>query len=146
MSPTNQNNTLPTTKPSAVSASVTKKIKKIAPKVSTTTITTNGEDIVQQILQGTYVSDSDHAIHVALLPFNGAVGISCLCCNLVGVNKRYSSISYTQSHGEKCKYHDIMCSWLSEHPELHSLIPYTANLEGKSVLAPQPPMPSTLSS
>ena len=139
MSPTNRNDTLPTTKPLAVSALVTQKTKKAAPKASTTTITTNGEDIAGQILQGTYVHDSDHAIHAALLPCNGVVGISCLCCNLVGVNKRYSSISYTQSHGEKCKYHDIMCGWLSEHPDLHSLIPYTANLKGKLVLAPQPP-------
>ena len=30
-----------------------------------------------------------------------------------------------------------MCIWLSEHPEFHSLIPRTANLEGKLVLAPQ---------
>ena len=30
-----------------------------------------------------------------------------------------------------------MCDWLSEHPEFHSLIPRTANLEGKLVLAPQ---------
>ena len=95
MSPTNQNNSLATTKPLAVSVSVTKKIKKNAPNASTATITANCEDIVQQILQGTYVHDFDHAIHAALLPFNGAVGISCLCCNLVGVNKRYLSISYT---------------------------------------------------
>ena len=30
-----------------------------------------------------------------------------------------------------------MCAWLSEHPEFHSLVPVTANLEGKLVLAPQ---------
>ena len=30
-----------------------------------------------------------------------------------------------------------MCAWLSEHPEFHSLIPRTANLEGKLVLTPQ---------
>ena len=58
------------TKPSAASASVTKKVKKAAPKASTATITTNGEVIVQQILQGSYVHDSDHAVHAALLPFN----------------------------------------------------------------------------
>ena len=34
-----------------------------------------------------------------------------------------------------------MCAWLSEHPEFHSLIPPTANLEGKLVLAPQVPTP-----
>ena len=133
MSSTKQNNSL------AASALVTKKIKISAPKASTATITTNGEDIVRQILLGNYVPDSDHAIHAALLPFIGAAGMSCLCCNLVGVNKHYSPISYTQSHGVKCKYHDIMCGWLSEHPELHSLIPWTANLEGKLVLTPQPP-------
>ena len=65
--------------------------------------------------------------------------MSCLCCNLVGVNKLYSPISYTQSHGEKCKHHDITCGWLSNHPELHYLIPWTENLEGKLVLAPQSP-------
>ena len=139
MSPTKQNNSLTTTKPLAALASVTKKVKKAAPKASTATITTHGEDIVRQILQGSYVPDSDHAIHAALLPFNGAAGISCLCCNLVGVNKLYSPISYTQSHGEKCKHHDITCGWLVEHPEFHSLIPWTAKLEGKLVLAPQPP-------
>ena len=138
MSPTKQNNSLTTNKPLAASASVTRKVKKAAPKASTATITTNGEDIVRQILLGNYVRDSNHATHAALLPFNGAAGMSCLCCNLVGVNKLYSPISYTQSHGEKCKYHDIMCGWLSEHPELHSHIPWTANLEGKLVLAPQP--------
>ena len=137
MSPTKQNNSLPTTKQSTASAMTTKKVKKAAPKASTAIITTNGEVIVRQILQGNYVHDSDHAVHAALLPFNGAAGMSCLCCNLVGINKHYSPISYTQSHGEKCKYHSIMCAWLSEHPEFHSLIPRTANLEGKLVLAPQ---------
>ena len=149
MSPTNQKNTLPTTKPVAVSTLVTKKMKKASPKASTTTITINGQEIVQQILQGTYVSDSDHAIHAVLLPFNGAVGIACLCCNLVGVNRRYSPISYTQSHGKIFKYHDIMCGWLSEHPELHSFIPWTANLEGKLVLVPEqnhPPSQLAISS
>ena len=107
MSPNKQNNSLATTKPLAASALVTKKIKKAAPKVSTATITTNGEDIVRQILQGIYVRDSYHAIHAALLPFNGAAGMSCHCCILVGVNKLYSPISYIQTHGEKCKHHDI---------------------------------------
>ena len=137
MSPTKQNNSLATTKKITASSMVTKKVKKAAPKASTATITTNGEVIVRKILQGNYVHDSDHAVHAALLPFNGAAGMSCLCCNLVGINKHYSPISYTQSHGEKCKYHSIMCAWLSEHPEFHSLIPRTANLEGKLVLAPQ---------
>ena len=113
MSPTKQNNSLTTKKSSAASASVTRKVKKAAPKASTATITTNGEDIVRQILQGIYVRDSDHATHAALLPFNGAAVMSCLCCILVGVNKLYTPISYTQSHGEKCRYHDIMCGWLS---------------------------------
>ena len=139
MSPTKQNNSLPTTKQSTASTMATKKVKKAAPKASTAIITTNGEVIVRQILQGNYVHDSDHAVHAALLPFNGAAGMSCLCCNLVGISKHYSPISYTQSHGEKCKYHGIMCAWLSEHPEFHSLIPPTANLEGKLVLAPQVP-------
>ena len=128
MSPTKQNNSLTTTKQSTASAMATKKVKKAAPKASTAIITTNGEVIVRQILQGNYVHDSDHAVHAALLPFNGAAGMSCLCCNLVGINKHYSPISYTQSHGEKCKYHGIMCAWLSEHPEFHSLIPPTANM------------------
>ena len=30
-----------------------------------------------------------------------------------------------------------MCAWLSEHPEFYSLVPVTANFEGKLVLAPQ---------
>jgi len=52
-------------------------------------------------------------------------------------------MSYPQSHGEKCrKYHGILCAWLSEHPELHSRIPGTANLEGNLVRASPP---STLS-
>ena len=63
--------------------------------------------------------------------------VLCLVFVATLFNKQYSSISYTQSHGEKCKYHGIMCDWLSEHPEFHSLIPRTANLEGKLVLAPQ---------
>ena len=138
MSPTKQNNNyLLTTKPSTTSASVTKKVKKAAPKASTATSTTNCEVIVQKILQGNYVHDSDHAVHSALLSFNGAAGMPCLCCNLVGINKHYLQISYTQSHGEKCKYHSIMCAWLLEHPEFYSLISLTANLEGKLVLAPQ---------
>ena len=139
MSPTQQNNSLISKKPLAASGLVTRKVKKAAPKASTATITTNGEDIARQILLGKYVRDSDHATHAAFLPFNGAAGMSCLCCILVGVNKLYSPISYTQSHGEKCKHHDITCGWLSEHPELHYLIPRTANLDGKLVLAPQPP-------
>ena len=47
MSPTKQNN----------SSMVTKKVKKVAPKASTATITTNGEVIVRKILQGNYVHD-----------------------------------------------------------------------------------------
>ena len=137
MSPTKQSNSLATTKKITASTMVTKNVKKVAPKASTATITTNGEVVVRKILQGNYVHDSDHAVLAALLPFNGAAGMSCLCCNLVGVNKHYLPISYTQFHGEKCKYHGIMCAWLLEHPEFHSLIPRTANLEGKLVLAPQ---------
>ena len=139
MSPTKQNNSPTTKKSSAASVLVTRKVKKAAPKASTAIITTNGEDIARQILLGNYVPDSDHATRAALIPFNGAATMSCLCCILVGVNKLYSPISYTQSHGEKCKHHDITCGWLSDHPELHYLIPWTANLEGKLLLAPQPP-------
>ena len=86
-------------------------------------------------------------IMLSLLPFFHLmvlqvcpVGMSCLCWNLVGINNHYLPISYTQSHGEKCKYHGIICAWLLEHPEFHSLIPRTANLDGKLVLvvlAPQ---------
>ena len=113
---------------------VTKKFKKAAPKASTATISTIGED------QWWRHCHFDHAIHAALLLFNGAVGMSCLCCNLVGINNKqqYSPISYIQSHREKCKYHGIMCDWLSEHPDLHSMIPWTANLEGKLVRASPP--------
>ena len=58
MSPTKQNNSLITAKPTASSAMVSKKVKNA-------TISTKGEDIVRQILLGTYVHDSDHAIHAA---------------------------------------------------------------------------------
>ena len=58
MSPTKQNNSLTTTKQSTTSAMTTKKVKKAGPKASTAIITTNGEVIVRQILQGTYVHDS----------------------------------------------------------------------------------------
>ena len=57
MSPTKQNNSLATTKKITASSMVTKKVKKVAPKVSTATITTNGEVIVRKILQGNYVHD-----------------------------------------------------------------------------------------
>ena len=65
MSPTTKHNN---SKPSTVSASVTKKVKvkKAAPKASTVTITTNGEVIVQHILQGSYVHDSDHANRIII--------------------------------------------------------------------------------
>ena len=116
MSPTKQNNSPTTKKSSAASVLVTRKVKKAAPKASTAIITTNGEDIARQILLGNYVPDSDHATRAALIPFNCAATMSCLCCILVGVNKLYSPISYTQSHGEKCKHHDITCGWLSDHP------------------------------
>ena len=33
-----------------------------------------------------------------------------------------------------------MCTWLSEYLEFHTLIPVTANLVGKLVLEPQPPI------
>ena len=77
--------------------------------------------------------------------FNGAAGMSCLCWIIVGINKHYLPITYTQSHdGEKCKYHGIMCTWLSEYLEFHTLIPVTANLVGKLVLEPQPPINSII--
>ena len=137
MSPTKQNNSLLTTKPSTTSASVTKKVKKADPKASTATITTNGVVIVQQILQGSHAT---HIIPIMLstLPFFHSMVLRvCLVFVAILFNKHYSSISYTQSHGEKCTYHGIMCAWLSEHPEFCSLSPWTANLEGKLVLAPQ---------
>ena len=65
MSPTTKHNI---SKPATVSASVTKKVKKAAPKASTTaTLTINGEVIVQHILQGSYVHDSDHANRIIKL-------------------------------------------------------------------------------
>ena len=63
--------------------------------------------------------------------------VLCLVFVATLFNKHYSSISYTQFHGEKCTYHGIMCAWLLEHPKFRSLIPRTANLEGKLLLAPQ---------
>ena len=77
MSPTKQSNSLATTKKITASTMVTKNVKKVAPKASTATITTNGEVVVRKILQGNYVHDSDHAVLAALLPFNGAAGMSC---------------------------------------------------------------------
>ena len=112
------NNFLATNKKFTVSTTITMKVKKAAPKASTVTIMTNGEVIVWKVRQGNYVHNSEHAVHTALLPFNGAAGMSCFCCNLVGINKRYLPICYIQSYGEKCKYHGIMCACTPSHIQL----------------------------
>ena len=85
--------------------------------------TTTGTLKVQQMLKGTFVNGSDTMIHSALLPFK-KVYFTCGLCYLVGLEKQYSAITYTQSHGKKCANCSTYIDWLSKHTELHHLIPH----------------------
>mgnify|MGYP006061460983 CR=1 FL=1 len=84
--------------------------------------TINGALKVQQMLEGKFVDGSDSMLHSALLPFKG-VYFSCLPCYLVGIEKKYSGITYTQSHGRKCVNRPTFIAWLSKNTEFHHLIP-----------------------
>ena len=85
-------------------------------------VTSDGALKVQQMLKGIFVNSSDTMIHSALLPFKG-VYFTCLCCYLVGIERKYSGITYTQSHGRKCANLPTFIDWLSGHTEFHHLIP-----------------------
>ena len=77
---------------------------------------------VQQMIQGTFVSGSDTMFQSAPLPLKG-VYYTCAPCYLVGIEKKYTSITYTQKHGLKCLNLPTFIDWLGDHPELHHLIP-----------------------
>ena len=90
--------------------------------------TTTGALKVQQMLQGSFVNGSDTMFHSALLPFK-QVYFTCVPCYLVGIEKQYSGITYTQSHGRKCVNRPTFIDWLSKHTELHHLIPQCIEIE-----------------
>ena len=90
--------------------------------------TTTGELKVQQMLKGTFVNCSDTMIHSALLPFK-KVYFTCGPCYLVGHEKQYSAITYTQSHGQKCANRSTYIDWLSKRTELHHLIPHCIEID-----------------
>ena len=85
--------------------------------------TTTGTLKVQQILKGTFVNGSDTMINSALLSFK-KVYFTCGPCYLVGLEKQYLAITYTQSHGQKCANCSTYIDWLSKHTELHHPIPH----------------------
>ena len=90
--------------------------------------TTTGALKVQQMIEGTFVNGSDTMLHSALLPFKG-VYHTCLSCYLVGIEKKYSGITYTQSHGRKCVNRPTFIDWLSKKIELHQLIPQCIEID-----------------
>ena len=57
------------------------------------------------------------------------VYFTCVPCYLVGIEKQYSGITYTQSHGQKCVNCPTFINWLSKHTELHDLIPQCIEIE-----------------
>ena len=101
-------------------------------------VTSDGALKVQQMLKGTFVNSSDTMIHSAPLPFKG-VYFTCLCCYLVGIQKKYSSITYSQSHGRNCRNRPTFIEWFSGHTELHHLIPQCIEIDefDKTETAPQ---------
>ena len=62
----------------------------------------------QQMLQGTFVNGSNTMFHSAPLPFK-QVYFTCVPCYLVGIEKQYSGITYTQSHAwlKVCKLFNL---------------------------------------
>ena len=66
--------------------------------------------------------------HSAFLPFK-QVYFTCVPCYLIGIEKQYSGITYTQSHGQKCVNRPTFINWLSKHTELHHLIPQCIEIE-----------------
>ena len=117
--------------PAKTSLSKTKskvKVSKVKVMIANRGPTATGALKVQQMLEGTFVNGSDSMIHAAPLPFKG-VYFTCLCCYLVGLEKQYSGITYTQSHGRNCANRPTFINWLSGHTELHHLIPQCIEIE-----------------
>ena len=110
--------------PAKASVSKPKSKKMIANRGPTTT----GELKVQQMIEGTFVNGSDTILYSALLPFKG-VYHTCLSCYLVGIEKKYSGITYTQSHGRKCVNRPTFIDWLSKNTKFHHLIPQCIEID-----------------
>ena len=126
MSPNSTKKPPPSAKADLGSASISKtKPKKM---IANHGVTSNGALKVQQMLKGICVNSSDTMIHSALLPFKG-VYFTCLCCYLVGIERKYSGITYTQSHGRKCANLPTFIDWLSGHTEFHHLIPQCIEID-----------------
>ena len=104
MIPTATKKSASSTKATPASASVTKsKVKKVKANHGPTT---SGSLKVQQMMQGTFVVPSDTSCHSAVLPLPG-VYHTCAPCYLVGIERKFTPITYTQRHGIKCSNYPI---------------------------------------
>ena len=128
--PTKSNNQAPAKASGSKKTPLSAKASQKKPKkmIANHGVTFDGALKVQQMLKGTFVNSSDTMIHSAPLPFKG-VYFTCLCCYLVGIEKKYAGITYTQSHGRKCANYPTFIDWLSGHTELHHLIPQCIEID-----------------
>ena len=90
--------------------------------------TTTGVLRVQQMIEYTFVNGSDVMFHSIFLPFK-KVHFTFVPCYLVGIERKYSSITYTQSHGRKWMNCPTFINWSSNHTKFHHLIPQCIEID-----------------
>ena len=80
--------------------------------------TTTGALKVQQMIQGSFVNSSNTMFHSDLLPFK-QVYFNYVLCYLVGIEKQYLGITYTQSHGQNKVRKSFNLYRLVEHEQAY---------------------------